>query len=90
MIREGMVDNTIAIIGFAIVLFTSERAYSAISFNFFNGRILTAILAGFALNIVSSPVKGLIPLRAFLAGFLTVTIFIKPGSTNSPQPRFLT
>src|SRR5690625_1622114 len=44
------------------------------------------MLAGLALNVVSSPVKGLMPLRALVAGFLTVLILSRPGSTNSPAP----
>ena len=47
------------------------------------------MLAGFAANTVSSPVNGLMPLRAFLAGFFTVTILNSPGKTNSPHERFL-
>src|SRR5690606_24888169 len=46
--------------------------YRAISLRFLRGRTLTATEAGLALNMVSSPVKGLIPLRALVAGFLTV------------------
>ena len=34
-----------------------------------SARTLTALDAGLALNIIGSLVKGLIPLRAFLAGF---------------------
>src|SRR3990167_893342 len=40
--------------------------------------------------MISSPVKGLTPLRAFLAGFLMTLIFIKPGITNMPGPPDLT
>lgn len=71
-------------------LLQTWKGYSTISFSFFNGRILTAMDAGLALNMVSSPVNGLMPLRAFFAGFLTVAIFKIPGSTNSPTARFLT
>src|SRR3990167_3301883 len=35
---------------------------------------------------MSSPVKGLTPLRAGLAGFFTTLIFIMPGITNTPGP----
>ena len=66
------------------------KAYElANSFIFFKGRIFTAVLAGLALNIVSSPVKGLMPFRALTAGLRTVVIFIIPGIVNSPAPRFL-
>ena len=64
-----------------------QEAYSAISFIFFSGRILTCVLAGLALNIISSPVNGLVPLRAFLAGFFQIGfgfIFITIGSQTTP------
>jgi hypothetical protein len=51
-----------------------------ISFRFFSGRIFTTFLAGLALKVVSSPVKGLIPLRALVAGFRTTVIFVRPGT----------
>ena len=40
--------------------------------------------AGFALNTVGSFVKGLMPLRAFVAGFLITTNFANPGTTKAP------
>ena len=42
--------------------------------------------AGFALNITSSLVKGLIPMRAFVAGFRCTVIRMSPGSLNVPGP----
>jgi hypothetical protein len=45
------------------------RFYLAISFSAFNGRILITLRAGLALNICSCLVKGLIPMRALVAGF---------------------
>jgi len=36
--------------------------------------------AGFALNIVGSFVNGLMPFRAFVAGFLTTTNLTNPGT----------
>ena len=57
------------------------------SFRFFRGRTLTTLLAGFALNMVSSPVNGLMPLRAFVAGFLRTLILNRPGTLNIPGPR---
>ena len=51
-------------------------------FNFFSGRILTPVLAGLALNQVSSLVNGLIPRRALIAGRRTVVTFISPGRVN--------
>ena len=59
------------------------------SLSFFSGRTRTAVEAGFALNITSSLVKGLMPLRAFVAGLRTVLIFNKPGRTKMPTPFFL-
>ena len=52
----------------------------------FNGVIFTAVLAGFAATSIVSPgLKGLgTPFFAFLAGFLTDLIFIRPGKVNSP------
>ncbi len=48
------------------------------------GRALTALLAGFAANVVGSLVNGLIPSRAGLAGFLTTTNLANPGRMNMP------
>src|ERR1019366_965986 len=48
------------------------------------GRALMSFRAGLALNTVGSLVKGLMPLRALVAGFLTTTNFAKPGSTKAP------
>lgn len=62
---------------------------SAMSLSFFRGRTLTTVFAGLALKVVSSPVKGFVPLRAFVAGFFWVVIFINPGRVNCPAPRFL-
>ena len=44
------------------------------SLSFFSGRTFTAVEAGLALNITSSLVKGLMPLRALVAGLRTVFI----------------
>ena len=46
----------------------NRRAYETMSLSFFNGRIFTTLRAGLALNIVFSPVKGLMPSRSFVAG----------------------
>ena len=59
------------------------------SFSPFNGRTLTTVEAGLALNVTSSLVKGLMPLRALVAGLRTLLILSRPGSTNSPAPFFL-
>src|SRR4029453_711477 len=51
----------------------------------FTGRALTIFRAGLALNTVGSLVKGLMPFRALVAGFLTTTNFARPGTTNVPD-----
>jgi len=40
---------------------SDKKLYLAISFIFFNALTLTMLRAGFAANIIDSPVKGLIP-----------------------------
>src|SRR5690606_6241735 len=59
----------------------------AMSFSALSGRILTTFRAGLALKTVSSLVKGLMPLRALVAGFLVTLIFIRPGTVKRPGPR---
>src|SRR5690606_3782270 len=54
------------------------------SFNPFSAATFTVFDAGFALNIIFSPVNGLMPSRAFVAGFFTTRILSSPGSVNSP------
>ena len=54
--------------------------FQTISFRPFNGSTLTTLRAGFALNIISSPVNGLVPLRALVAGLRMTLIFIRPGT----------
>ena len=54
------------------------------SLRLFNGRMRTALLAGFALIMMSSPVKGFLPGRAFVAGFFFTTILQIPGIVNDP------
>src|SRR5690606_19073453 len=49
----------------------------------------TFLLAGFALKIIFSPVKGFTPSRAFVAGFFTTFIFATPGNVNRPWARRL-
>src|SRR5688500_13444155 len=56
------------------------------SFRAFSGRTLITLRAGLALNICSCLVKGLIPLRAVVAGLWTTLIFTRPGSANTPGP----
>src|SRR6476619_415097 len=56
------------------------------SFSAFSGRTLMTLRAGLALNMTSSLVKGLIPLRALVAGFWITVIFIRPGTANTPEP----
>src|SRR5262249_14487133 len=49
------------------------------------GRALTIFRAGFALNTVGSLVKGLMPFRSLVAGFLMTTNLANPGSMNTPD-----
>src|SRR6185312_10072123 len=60
------------------------RPSQTASFAALTGLARTILRAGLALNIISSPVKGLVPLRALVAGFLTTTNLAKPGTRNSP------
>ena len=50
-----------------------------------NQRARTILRAGLALNIIGSPLKGLTPLRALVAGFLMTTNLAKPGTRNTPD-----
>jgi hypothetical protein len=54
---------------------------------FLSGRILMTLRAALALYMVSSPAKGLIPLRALVAGLRTTVSFIRPGTVYMPGPR---
>src|SRR5690606_27980715 len=58
-------------------------------FRFLSGMTRTFLLAGLALNIIFSPVNGLIPSRAFVAGFFTTFILSSPGRVNRPLLRRL-
>src|SRR5271157_1044400 len=58
--------------------------YDTASLAAFTGRALMIFRAGFALNIVGSFVNGLMPFRAFVAGFLMTTNLADPGTTKAP------
>lgn len=58
----------------------SADANQTIVLRFFIARTLTTLRAGLALNVVSWPVKGLMPLRALVAGLRTTVTFIRPGT----------
>jgi hypothetical protein len=60
------------------------RCHATASLTAFTGRALITFLAGFALNIVGSFVNGLMPFRAFVAGFLITTNFANPGTKKTP------
>src|ERR1700728_3951074 len=60
-----------------------------IDFRFFSGRARTFLLAGFALKVIFSPVNGLMPSRALVAGRFTTLSLSRPGRVNSPLPRRL-
>src|SRR2546421_5275653 len=51
-----------------------------------SARTLTTLRAGLALNMTSSLVNGLIPLRALVAGFWMTMIFMRPGTARTPAP----
>src|SRR6478735_1892561 len=55
----------------------------------FSGRARTFLEAGFALKIIFSFVNGLMPSRAFVAGFFTTFSLSRPGSVNRPPLRRL-
>src|SRR6185295_19389103 len=64
---------------FKIAVFNYTAILAALT-----GRARTTLRAGFALNIISSPLNGLIPFRALVAAFLMTTNLAKPGTTNTP------
>src|ERR1700742_1481835 len=66
-----------------------ELQLFTIAFRLFRGSTRTFLLAGLALNVIFSPVNGLMPSRALVAGFFTTFNFIKPGTVNRPLPRRL-
>src|SRR5258708_40061090 len=61
-----------------------QDVFYTASFAAFTGRALTILRAGFALKVIASPVKGLVPLRALVAAFLMTTNLAKPGTRNTP------
>src|SRR6201995_5257516 len=58
--------------------------HATASLTAFTGRALTIFRAGFALKVVGSFVNGLMPWRAFVAGFLITMNLASPGTTNAP------
>src|SRR6266851_6964784 len=54
------------------------------SFAALTGRALTIFRAGLALNIIGCPLKGFVPSRALVAGFLITTNLANPGSKKTP------
>jgi hypothetical protein len=62
---------------------SSKTAYTE-SFAALTGRARTIFRAGLALNVIGSLVKGLVPWRSFVAGFLITTNFAKPGTRKTP------
>lgn len=63
------------------------ETYSAASLSFLSARALIRTDAGLASNQRSSPVKGSLPKRRFLAGTFSAEIFSSPGKVNAPAPR---
>src|SRR5262249_46321365 len=68
----------------AACAYRANSVHATASLAAFTGRALMIFRAGLALNIVGSLVNGLIPFRAFVAGFLMTTNFAKPRTTNAP------
>src|ERR1700742_4895565 len=66
-----------------------ELQLFTIALRLFKGSTRTFLLAGLALNVIFSPVNGLMPSRALVAGFFTTFNFMRPGSVNRPLPRRL-
>jgi ABC transporter substrate binding protein len=62
----------------------APHGYATASLTAFTGRALITFLAGLALNIVGSFVNGLMPFRAFVAGFLMTTNLANPGTKKAP------
>src|ERR1700682_5928263 len=68
----------------AVVLHRCLRRYDTASLAAFTGRALMIFRAGFALNTVGSFVNGLMPFRAFVAGFLFRTNFAEARAKKAP------
>ena len=66
-----------------------NRAQFTKDFRCFSGNARTFLLAGLALKSIFSPVNGLTPSRALVAGRLTTFSFSRPGKVNRPLPRRL-
>src|SRR5262249_32098907 len=60
------------------------RRHATASLAALTGRALMILRAGFALKTVGSFVNGLIPRRAFVAGFFMTMNLASPGITNAP------
>ena len=52
------------------------------------GRTRTTFRAGFALMVIGSLVKGLMPCRSLVAGFRFTVIRSNPGTVLTPEPLF--
>src|SRR5260370_5066603 len=68
----------------AVIPHRCFRRYDTASLAAFTGRALMIFRAGFALNIVGSFVKGLMPFLAFVAGFFVTTNLANPGGKKDP------
>src|ERR1700722_12692236 len=63
---------------------STDGRHATASLVAFTGRALMIFRAGLALKTVGSFVNGLMPLRAFTAGFLMTTNLANPGTTKAP------
>src|SRR3974377_1142062 len=78
---SGVSASSIAL---AVILHRRIRRYDTASLAAFPGRALMIFRASFALNTVGSFVNGLMPFRAFVAGFLMTTNLANPGTKKAP------
>ena len=60
--------------------------YLIASLNALRALARTVLEAGFAENIIFSPVKGLVPSRALVAGLLRIFSLRRPGRVKTPGP----
>ncbi len=83
--RPACIDGA-AVVAACRSLLGCLLVYATASLTAFTGRALITFLAGLALNTVGSFVKGLMPSRAFVAGFLMTTNFANPGTKARSPP----
>src|SRR5260370_24347149 len=85
-LRSGAVEPALGALGDAPRPIAPDLVFDQFtnSLRFFSAAMRTFLLAGFALNIIFSPLKGFTPSRAFVAGFFPTFLFRSPGIVNKP------